>query len=156
MATSARLAIETEKRQPAYANPILGAVLIGGFGLVLLLISGGKMWLNHLYRSEGVEVIAKVTNSGRIYSSRSSYNVVYYRFTLSDGRTFTGNQSGYSGAPGSSILIDYLSSYPSMNRVAGSDTHDQKRLPLIMVVGAFFIFIGWQAYIVQRRKLADR
>lgn len=156
MATSARLAIETAKRQPAYANPILSAILIGGFGLVLLLISGGKMWVSHLYQTEGIEVVAKVTNNSRMYSSRSSYNVVYYRFTLQDGRTFTGNQSGYSGTPGSSILVTYLPSYPSVNRVAGSGKRDQKWLPLIMVVGAFFVFIGWQAYIVQRRKMADR
>ena len=156
MATSARLAIEVEKPQSAHAKPILSAILIGGFGLVLLLISGGKVWLNYLYQSEGVEVLAKVTNSSRMYSSRSSYNIIYYRFTLQDGRTFTGNQSGYSGTPGSSILVAYLPSYPSMNRVAGSGTHDQKRLPLIMLAGVFFIFIGWQACIVQRRKLADR
>ena len=134
---------------------MISALLIGGFGLVLLLISGGKMWLNHVYQSDGVEVIAKVTNSSRMYSSRSSYNVVYYRFTLQDGRTFTGNQSGYSGTPGSSILVAYLPSYPTMNRVAGSDTHDQQRLALILLVGAFFVFVGSQAYIVQRRKLGS-
>ncbi|HEX7895984.1 MAG TPA: DUF3592 domain-containing protein [Terriglobales bacterium] len=156
MATSARLAIEIENRPRRSTSPAVSALVIGGFGLVLLLISGGGMWINHLYQSEGIQVIAKVTNSSRMYSSRSSYNVVYYRFTLSDGRTFTGNQSGYSGTPGSSILIDYLPSSPSTNRVDGSNTHDQKRLPLIMVAGAFFVFIGWQAYIVQRRKLADR
>jgi len=125
----------------------IAALLTIGFGLVLLLIAGGKALLNFEYSAHGAEVVATVTDSSYIYSTRSSYHTVNYVFTVPGGRTVTGSQTGYSGRRGSSILVAYLPSRPYFNRVAGSEQHDRKWLPPIAIAGAFFLFAGLRSRI---------
>jgi hypothetical protein len=120
------------------------------FGLVLVLIAGGKALLNYEYNAHGVEVVATVTDSSYIYSNRSSYHTVSYAFSVPDGRRFRGTQTGYSGARGGSILVAYLPARPSFNRVAGSEQRDRKWLPVVAIAGAFFLLAGMQSYLKQK------
>jgi Protein of unknown function (DUF3592) len=145
--------VELEKQTPRlYVNPGLAAFLIGGFGLLLVLMAGGKLLLDHFYQVEGNAVVATVTASGVTYSRNSTYHNVSYEFTLVDGRTFSGNQTGYRARRGEPILVNYLRSYPSFNRVAGSDRRDPQRLLPVAVVGIIFLFIGSQSYLAHRRR----
>jgi len=143
--------VETTKLAPkVYSNPLLSLAIVGGFGLLLCLFSAGKTLLDHFYRTEGREIVATVTWSG--YTSSANSRSVRYSFTLPDGRSFRGNQTGYGGTVGESILVAYLPSNPSFNRVAGAERQGQKWLPFLAVAGIFFVFAGVRSYVVLRRK----
>jgi hypothetical protein len=146
--------VELQKAKPGlYLSPVASSFLIGGFGLLLFLIAGGKALLNYFYSTQGSEIVAAVTWSGTSYSGHSSYRTVRYAFTLPDGRTFRGSQTGYSATGGGPILVSYLPDHPSFNRVTGSERPDQKWLPFVALVGAFFVFAGFQSYGYQQGKV---
>lgn len=143
--------VETTKRGPkVYSNPLLSLAIVGGFGLLLFLFSAGKTLLDHVYRTDGREILATVTWSG--YTSSANSRSVRYTFTLPDGRSFKGSQTGYGGTVGETILVAYLPSNPSFNRVAGSERQGQKWLPFLAVAGIFFMFAGVRSYVVLRRQ----
>ncbi|HET8826908.1 MAG TPA: DUF3592 domain-containing protein [Terriglobales bacterium] len=133
-----------------YSNPLLSLAIVGGFGLLLFLFSAGKTLLDHFYRTEGQEIVATVTWSG--YTSSANSRSVRYTFALPDGRSFKGSQTGYGGTVGEPILVSYLPSNPSFNRVAGSERRGQKWLPFLAIAGIFFMFAGAHSYRVLRRQ----
>jgi nitrate reductase NapE component len=143
---------ETTKPGPkVYSSPLLSLAIVGGFGLLLFLFSAGKTLLDHFYRTDGREIVATVTWCG--YTSSSNSRSVRYTFTLPDGRSFRGSQTGYGGTVGETILVFYLPSNPSFNRVAGSERRGQKWLPFLAIAGLFFMFAGVHSYRVLRRQL---
>ena len=142
---------ETTKASPrVYSNPLMSLAVVGGFGLLLFFFSAGKTLLDHFYRAEGREIVATVTWCG--YTSSSSSRSVRYTFTLPDGRSFRGSQTGYGGTVGEPILVAYLPSNPSFNRVAGAERQGQKWLPFLAIAGMFFMFAGVRSYVVLRRQ----
>lgn len=144
-------AAEPTKRTPkVYSNPLMSLAIVGGFGLLLFLFSAGKELLDGFYRADGREIIATITWCG--YTSSANSRSVRYTFTLPDGRSFKGSQTGYGGTVGETILVAYLPSNPSFNRVAGSERQGQKWLPFLAVAGIFFMFAGVRSYVVLRRQ----
>lgn len=144
---------ETTKASPrVYSNPLMSLAVVGGFGLLLFLFSAGKTLLDHFYRAEGREIVATITWCGYTSSSTSATRSVRYTFTLPDGRSFRGSQTGYGGTVGEPILVAYLPSNPSFNRVAGSERQGQKWLPFLAITGIFFMFAGVRSYVVLRRQ----
>jgi hypothetical protein len=144
-ATLSGLGLEGEKRSTSRASNGRAALLIGGFGLLLLLVSGGTLLLDHLYRTQGREVIATVTGNDAAYdSSHFGHANIHYEFSAG-GRVIRGNQSNYSGRAGESVLVVYLPSDPSFNRVSGSDRQEQKALGPVAVAGCLFLLIAIQA-----------
>ena len=151
--TAERITSELVKRKEAVSR--MGSLVTIGFGLALLGIAGAKAMLNYEYQFHGIETVATVTSSSYSYSRGTSYHTVSYVFRIPGGRTVMGNQTGYSGAKGSSILVSYLPSHPSFNRVAGSEQRDRKWLPWVSVAGAFFLFVGIQSYLKQKRTASS-
>ena len=141
---------ETKQAPRVNSNPLLSLAVVGGFGLLLFLFSAGKALLDSLYRTQGREIVATVTWCG--YTSSSNSRSVRYTFTLPDGRSFRGSQTGYGGIVGEPILVAYLPSNPSFNRVAGAERQAQKWLPFLAVAGIFFMFAGGRSYAVLRRQ----
>jgi len=140
---------------PPNARPGKFSLLIGGFGLLLLLISGSSIFLNRLYRTQGRQVVATVTGTDAAYDlQHSAHSNIRYQFTV-NGRTFGGNQTGYSESPSEGILVTYLPSYPSFNRVAGSEQQEQKALEPVAVAGLLFMLIAVQSYVGNRRRPAE-
>ena len=126
---------------------VLPGTLLAVIGLVLALIGGGKMYLNQRYTQEGKRVIGVVTAS----SMRSG---IRYEFQTPDGRTFTGRQSRYSGRPGETILLEYLASDPSWNRVAGSEQSDRESFVPLGIVGLVTLVAGLYSvvYVLRQRR----
>ena len=139
-----------EARMQSQPLSVLPGTLLALIGLVLALVGGGKMYLNQRYTQEGKRVIGVVTAS----SMRSG---IRYEFQTADGRTFTGRQSRYSGRPGETILLEYLASDPSWNRVAGSEQSDRQSFLPIGIVGVLTLLAGLYsiAYVLRRRAGAD-
>jgi hypothetical protein len=155
-ATLSGAGVLVEKRAlPRNASPAKVSLLIGGFGLLLLLISGSSIFLNRLYRTQGRQVVATVTGTDAAYDlHHSQHSNIRYQFTV-NGRTFRGNQTGYSENTGETMLVTYLPSYPSFNRVAGSEQQEQKALEPVAFAGLLFMLIAVQSYVVNRRKKAE-
>ncbi len=141
---------EMTKSPKVYSNPLMSLAVVGGFGLLLFLSSAGKTLLDHFYRTTGREIVATVTWCG--YTSSSNSRSVRYTFTLPDGRSFRGSQTGYGGTVGEPILVMYLPSNPSFNRVAGAERQGQKWLPFLAAAGIFFMFAGARSYVMVRRQ----
>ena len=151
--TVASSTAEPTKRTPkVYSNPLMSLAIVGGFGLLLFLFSAGKALLDGLYRSEGREIVATVTWCGYTSSSTSATRSVRYTFTVPDGRSFRGSQTGYGGIVGEPILVVYLPSHPMFNRVAGAERQGQKWLPFLAAAGIFFMFAGARSYRMLRRQ----
>jgi len=151
MTLASTTGVETTKRTPkVYSSPLLSLAVVGGFGLLLFLFSAGKTVLDRFYRTQGREIVATVTWCG--YTSSANSRSVRYTFTLPDGRSFRGSQTGYGGIVGEPILVAYLTSNPSFNRVAGAERRGQKWLPFLAIAGIFFMFAGVHSYNVLRRQ----
>ena len=140
----------TGPTRKVYSSPLLSLAVVGGFGLLLFLFSAGKTLLDFFYRTQGREIVATVTWCG--YTSSANSRSVRYTFTLPDGRSFRGSQTGYGGTVGEPILVAYLPSNPSFNRVAGAERQGKKWLPFLAIAGLFFMFAGARSYNVLRRQ----
>lgn len=151
MTLASTTGIERTNQAPkVYSNPLMSLAVVGGFGLLLFLFSAGKTLLDQFYRTQGREIVATVTWCG--YTSSANSRSVRYTFTLPDGRSFRGSQTGYGGTVGEPILVAYLPSNPSFNRVAGAERQGQKWLPFLAIAGLFFMFAGARSYNVLRRQ----
>ena len=128
-------------------------ILVGG---IFAFIPGLKIYRNYQFQGGSEKVIATITSSGRTTGS-SSTRYVDYKFTVG-GISFSGNTSGYGGAKGETILVEYVTSSPSVNRVAGSGKRNKKWLWPIFGFGLFFAFVGthWGWNVKKREELKER
>ena len=128
-------------------------VLVGG---ILAFLPGLKILRNYQFQGGSDKVIAKISSSGRTTGS-SSTRYVSYEFTVA-GSSFTGTTSGYGGAKGETILVEYVTSDPSINRVSGAGKRNKKWLWPMFGFGLFFAFVGthWGWTVKKREELKKR
>jgi hypothetical protein len=137
-------------------SAVTASLLIGGFGLILCAISLVKGGLDLLYHLDGAEIRGTILYSDYAYGPQHMpHRNVVYQFTPPRGTTLRGSQSGYSGKPGESILIQYLSSRPSINRVAGAQVQEDKWLLIPGGVGLLFIGIALHTLVINARRQGE-
>jgi len=132
-------------------------LLFSAFGLLFFAIGLGLAGSNAAFERWGEDVIGTVTDTGSTPGVDGA-NYVAYGFTDPDGVERSGRSSGYSGTVGETILIEYLSTWPSWNRVAGAGKRPAKWQWAICGFGGLFALIGvqWGFAIRNRRRLAAR
>lgn len=134
-------------------RPLAAPLLVIAFGLVLCAIALVKGGLNFLYDLDGKAIVGTVVYSDYARDSRGiPQGNITYRFSLGDGRTFQGHQTGYSLSPGQTIRLQYLAHHPAINRVAGAQRAERKWLLPVGVIGMLFLLAGLRALALARRQ----
>ena len=122
----------------------IGASVATLFGLALLVVGGRLVVYEHLLTREGRTVPAEITEAGSVRHSSGGYvDYVRYRFADPGGQVHHGQASGYSGATGETILVQYASRFPAVHRVSGEGRNTGYRWRWAFVgIGAVFLVAG--------------
>ena len=92
------------------------------FGLVMAGLGLQPVLRDGVLEAQGVETLATIVDTGSVPSSGGSrVRFIRYQFRDAQGTTHEGQSSGYAGAVGESVLVEYASAYPFVHRLAGED-----------------------------------
>lgn len=114
------------------------------FGLVVATLGGRLVVYQNLLESNSERVTGTITKASYMHrASGGNVSYIHYRFQDQAGDYHKGKSSGYSGAKGEPILLEYVPAYPFIHRVSGEKRHRGYRWRwAITGAGLFFMFAG--------------
>ncbi|MBF0473216.1 MAG: hypothetical protein HQK91_06160 [Nitrospirae bacterium] len=133
-------------------NSIGFVILIIGF--IFLSMSLGLFVKENMYKKNGITITATVLTKKVLYGKSTQY-VIYYRFITKEGITLEGSDDSNiniwrSLNAGSKLPVQYISSYPSFNRIAYHRNNEFGVIflflfGLIVIAAGVYVFITGQS-----------